>query len=89
MKKFMCAEVEALSPGSAYFKLVHESPLDTKDCDAKDVKSYIEFHLKTSPVCKGKIILNNIMLVDNVPDGLVVVGTPNGVPLIACWETEQ
>lgn len=89
MKKVMCAEVEPICPGSSDFKLGHATPLDTEDYDAKDVKSYIEFHMKATPALwKGKVFLNNIKFVESVPDELVVVGTSTGVPLIACWETE-
>lgn len=89
MKQFMCAEVESISPGSTDFKLVRETLLVNENPDLKNVKSYIEFKIQSSPFFKGKVILDNINFVDNVPDGLVVVGGSDGHPLIACWEREQ
>lgn len=61
---------------------------DLKESDLIDVKGYIAFKIRTSVFFENKTFLDNIDLDQQLPEGYVVIGTPDGHPLIVCWEED-
>lgn len=62
--------------------------VDLKESDLLDIKAYMAFKIRTSVFFENKVMLNNIKLGQQLPEGYVVIGLPDGYPLIVCWEED-